>query len=181
MAWSCLAPSPQRLAVPGDSEIGDSVSLLIRLFLTDVSELNYNGKGIWSEALSVMPWIKETAECWLQVKTACLSSHLHIPMHWNSPHDKLSSQQAKPVSCPWHHPKILTGLCLWDLQHALRVRRFKFFGERCKSISQSCSPCLGVERGDLSQALPAAGASQSSWIIKHWSFLPCLCIPNICW
>lgn len=55
MAWSCLAPSPQRLAVPGDSEIGDSVSLLIRLFLTDVSELNYNGKGIWSEALSVMP------------------------------------------------------------------------------------------------------------------------------
>lgn len=41
-----------------------------------------------AEALSVMPWIKERAEGWLQVKTAYVSSHLHIPKRWNSPPNK---------------------------------------------------------------------------------------------
>lgn len=59
LSWSCLDPSPQRAAAPGDGEIGDSVSLFIRLLLIDVSQMNYNGKGIWSEALSGMPWFKE--------------------------------------------------------------------------------------------------------------------------
>lgn len=127
-----------------------------------------------------MPWIKETAECWLQVETACLSFHLHIPMHTNSPCNKLSWQQVKPVPCPHHHPKMPTGSCLFDLSHALWVRRFELFAVHCNGISQSCSPCPGAEWEDLSRALPAAGTSQSTWIIKQWSFLPCLCIPNTC-
>lgn len=78
MSWSCLAPLTSEACHSRWQWSRWRVSLLVKLFLTDVSELNYNGKGIWSEALSVMPWIKETAEYWLQVKTACLSSHFHI-------------------------------------------------------------------------------------------------------
>lgn len=100
------------------------------------------------------------------------------PPHPDAP--KLPSQQAKSVPRPPCHPKIPTALNLRDLQRAVQVRRFKLFGVHCTSGSQSCSPCPGAERGDLSQALAAAGTSQSSWIIKQWSFLLCLCIPNTC-
>lgn len=90
-------PSSLMPAVPGDSEISDSVTLLIRLLLDDVPEFNDKGKGTCSEAFSAMPWIQGTAECRLQVEAAHLSSHLHILMHCESPHNK---QNQRLVSTP---------------------------------------------------------------------------------
>lgn len=138
-------PSPLTSDVPGGSEIAESVSLLMRLlFLSDVSEFNYNGKGIcWS------------FECYAtnsrrsrMLITSQSSAALSPPPHFDAL--QLPSQQAK--AAPWlHNHPINKGSCLWDSQGALEVRRFKLF---CMQW-QSCSPCQGAGRGaSSSRSIP---------------------------
>lgn len=93
-----------------------------------------------------------------------------------------SPAHSTPSRCLVHAAilKWPSGSCPHDVQHSLWGRGVKLFGVCCRSTSQNRSPCPGAERGDLSQASPAARTSQSSWIIKQWSSLPWLCIPNTC-
>lgn len=76
------------------------------------------------------------------------------------PPSQLRSQRVTPEPCPGH-----------SLKQTLAVA-----SGACPQLSHH----RAAGRGGPSQVLPAAAASQSSWIIKQWSSLLCLCIPNTC-
>lgn len=121
-----------------------------------------------AEALSAMPRIQDAAECWLQVKAAHLSPHLHILMHCSSPHNKQKRRLGSAA--------IL----------AIKACAFETHRVPSRSEGSSSSVCTARARGKAAvparvrrEELPAPRASQSIWIIKQWCS-PHLWIPSAC-
>lgn len=117
-----------------------------------------------AEALSAMPRIQDAAECWLQVQAVHFSPHLCVLMHCSSPHNKQKQHLGSTT-------------ILW-----IKAGAFETHRGLSRSGGSSLSVCSGkaaVPASVQRQELPAAGASQSSWIIKQ-RCSPHLWIPSAC-
>lgn len=124
LSWSCQAPLTSEACC----------SRWQSLFAHKIIHLNWR---IMEEASGLRLWVSCHAlkKQWnadyksKQHVSHPTSTYRHEQWH------KLSSQQKKPMPCPCHQPKISSGSCLWDVQHALQVRKFKPFGADHKAAA----------------------------------------------